>query len=123
MSLSQFKSKSCFSDKKWNKNFLFLSKRFLMLFIIICFYGCTAALTKPYPPPAPSLFLSKPMPDKISLPQITPKPALRYKSISENPILSGNIVASVEVQSESNNKIILNNIMRRKDIKIIQGNN
>ena len=107
MYLCQIKSNSFISDKKWNKNLFFLSKRFLMLFFIItCFYGCTAALTKPVPPPAPSLFLGKSMPDNISLPQITPKPALRYKSISENPILSGNIVANVEVQSENNNKII-----------------
>jgi len=93
--------------KRGNLFFLtLLGKFWLIVLIICCLYGCTGLVTKPVPPRVPSLLLNKQMPDKISMPQISPKPALRYQAISENPIVSGNIVATVEVQSETNNKII-----------------
>jgi len=86
--------------------FYFLKKIVLCILIINCSYGCTALVTKPLPPRAPSLQLTKMMPAKITLPLIAPKTVLRYTAASENPIKSGNIVASVDVQSEKNNKII-----------------
>ena len=80
-----------------------------LLFIFL--NGCTAMINKPHPPNVPNISFSETLSDDIHFPEQSAKSILRYKSISKNPIKSGNIVAKVEVQQKNKSTEIIKNII------------